>query len=402
MQENNSQGNAPARLDILGGIADYSGALVIEAPLDIYTKVSIVSRSDNEIHLKSGLLDYQFDLSTILPFRGEIISRRAWEVSDAPKWSLYVLGCLFVLLDEYEFEISGLDIIVESQVPIGSGLSSSAALEMATLSAFRSHYNLDIPDIKLALFGQKAENKVVGAPCGIMDQLAVQVGQQGYVLPIICRPHDVLPPTKIPEEVQFFALDTGVRHDNSGSSYASVRTASLMGLRIISSYKKVEFLADLTLKDFLENFEKQLPSEIGGEEFINTYGDIEAGLVKIDPAKIYLVKSCASFPIYENDRSHQFLELLKAETADKDALGKLMLASHEGYQNCGISCPEADFLVSLVKKTKGAYGARITGGGSGGSVAILADDLSIVSKIQDAFYEKYKFRSKIEQTKNGH
>ncbi len=131
MLKDKTQGRAPARLDILGGIADYSGSLVIEAPLDIHTTVTLDKRSDQMITIHSEHLYYELDLSLILPDRGKIVDSGSWVESSPPTWSLYVLGCLFVLLDEFDFDPIGLDIEINSEIPIGSGLSSSAALEIA-------------------------------------------------------------------------------------------------------------------------------------------------------------------------------------------------------------------------------------------------------------------------------
>jgi L-arabinokinase len=402
MQENNSQGIAPARLDILGGIADYSGALVVEAPLDIYTKVSLSKRSDHILHIQSGDQTTQFDLTPILPKRGRIVGSKQWLKHNLPTWSLYILGCLFVLLDEYDFEVSGLDIDVESEVPIGSGLSSSAALEMATLRAMRLIFHLEIGDLKLALLGQRAENNVVGAPCGIMDQIAVHIGQQGHVLPIICKPHEVLTPIQIPKDMLFCAINTGVKHDNAGMSYTNVRGAAFMGLQIIQSHRNISYLTDLTVEEFENNFLHLLPKEIKGADFMISHGDLEDEQTSIDPQVSYFVRDAASFPIYEHERSQKFLNLLENGEMDKQALGQLMLMSHKGYQQMGISCEEADYIVSLVPKITGVFGARLTGGGSGGSVAVLAQNIEAAIKLQDAYFEKFGHRSKIEQTTNGH
>lgn len=402
MQLPNAQGLAPARLDILGGIADYSGALVIQAPLDIYTRVSLYERSDHLISIQSGKQNTQFDLNKILSTRGAIVSSKQWLKYDPPKWSLYIFGCLFVLLDEYDFKAKGLDLVIESDVPIGSGLSSSAALEMASLRAMRTFFQVKIDDLQLAVIGQKAENKVVGVPCGIMDQIAVHMGRQGHVLPLICKPHHVLPHVKIPKEIIFCAINTGVKHNNAGLAYTNVRIATFMGLQIIQSHRKINYLTDITVEEFENDYLRLLPEVVNGTDFIRDYGSLVDQETSIDPKGKYFVRKAASFPIYENERSQQFLSLLKSAALDKQALGLLMLGSQKGYQNIGISCKEADYIVSLLAKIEGLYGARLTGGGSGGSVAVLAKNMAAVKKLRNAYYEKFGFRSKIEQTKYVH
>ncbi|MEL6719530.1 MAG: hypothetical protein AAFP82_12510 [Bacteroidota bacterium] len=405
---------SPARLDVMGGIADYSGSLVLQMPLKLYTEVSVAKRTDNIIRIHSRSEECLFDIGNLPKIGGQFVDQKVWKGQDIPSWSLYILGCLFVLLDDKELPLQGLDISISSEIPIGAGISSSAALEVATLKALYLCYGLPLEQEKLAILAQKAENLVVGAPCGIMDQLAVHMGKKEALLPIICQPYALQVPVSLPTKLKLFAFNTHVKHSVSGNAYSKVRAAAFMGLSIILqhigiSQKEIQdsktkklvtlpysgYLANITVTEFEEKHAQVLPQEMSGSSFKKQFGTTTDSLDLIQEDEVYHIYDCTKHPIYENHRIQQFSQLLQSKNPDYQKLGQLMFASHQGYVDCGLSCEEADFIIQQVKLQEGLYGARITGGGSGGTVCIMGEDKDAVLELQQLFEDRFSNDSSV-------
>ena len=178
-------GSAPGRLDLLGGVADYSGALVLEVPTRLTTTV-VAEPADA---LVVGPVQLSVDETAALAQLPYPEMRDA--LAPLPRWTHYVVGVALVLVRHGVIEPPQVRLSVSSEVPQSVGVSSSAALEVATARALGAG---GIDPLRLASLCQEAENQVVGAPCGIMDQVVVAMGRTGAVLPILCRPASVLPP----------------------------------------------------------------------------------------------------------------------------------------------------------------------------------------------------------------
>jgi L-arabinokinase len=256
---------------------------------------------------------------------------------------------------------------------------------------------IDLPGQQLARWCQLAENLVVGAPCGIMDQMTAALGRENELLALRCQPDIVEGYVPIPESVAFWGIDSGIRHAVSGSDYTSVRCGAFMGYRIIADAAglparpssdapgtiKVDdplwngYLANITPAEFHQRFAATVPERMTGKEFLARYGGTTDRVTRVDPARTYAIRQPTLHPIEENQRVARFRELFTAGITD-DALqemGALMAASHASYTACGLASDGTDLLVQLVGEAgpaHGLYGAKITGGGSGGTVAILA------------------------------
>ncbi|MCS6823973.1 MAG: hypothetical protein NZ529_06725 [Cytophagaceae bacterium] len=424
-------GIAPGRLDVMGGIADYSGSLVLQLPITNKTKVELKLRNDYLVTLKSSNFTdiVNLDFKKLLMADKVDYQHAKNQIREIPngKWVGYVLGCILVLCKEQGINFQGADIYVESDVPLGKGVSSSAALEIATIKAITEAFNLSIAPDLIPTYGQMAENYVVGAPCGIMDQMASYFGKEGHLLPIKCQPNIRYESVRIPDEIKFVGFDSGVKHDVSDDAYGSVRTAAFMGYSIIAKELGVKeeelenayhskdwttlpyggYLSNITPEELKEKFAVLLPHSITGRDFKKKYGWIIDNISIVKPDKTYYVKSCASHPIMENYRNHLFWELIKKAGNDKNAskqlfeeMGKLMIESHESYSTCGLGHPKTDEILESVKSygpKGGLYGARITGGGSGGTVCIMLDS----QKGYDSLLQiksKYEIANKIKIT----
>jgi len=382
--------SASGRLDVLGGIADYSGALVLQMPIDQKTTVRIALRNDAQIRIFSTHESAVFktDTAIFLKYLDYQILGEAVRKLPNGDWASYVLGCYAILVLERKVALVGLDFFVDSDIPVGKGLSSSAALEVATLKALQQLFDLTFEGTQLPTLAQRVENQFVGAPCGLMDQLACYFGKPNHLLPIVCQPDLVQSPVAIPQGVQLYSIDSGVRHAVGGAPYGEVRTAAFMGKTIINqTCHGVDYLCNISPETFENQHAMLLPARILGADFLQQYGSINDPVSVVCPHTIYQVRVCTQHPIYENRRVKLFLERLQKldeERLAKDksyrqtqlaALGSLMYAAHASYSACGLGHPKTDAIVQHVREASvdaGQYGAKITGGGSGGTVCVLA------------------------------
>jgi L-arabinokinase len=235
---------------------------------------------------------------------------------------------------------------------------------------------------ELALLCQVVENRVAGAACGVMDQMTSSCGQEGALLALLCQPAQILGQVKVPPEVEFLGLDSGERHAVSGSDYSAVRVGAFMGARILrETYglpkgPGVGALANVTPAE-LAPVLPGLPEHLEGSLFLERYGGTTDTVTEVEPGRRYAVRTPTEHPIREHARVTAFRALLAepATEATLRSLGELMYESHASYTACGLGSAGTDRLVALVRQAgpaRGFYGAKITGGGSGGTVAVLA------------------------------
>jgi L-arabinokinase len=289
-------------------------------------------------------------------------------------------------------------LLISSRVPEGKGVSSSAALEVATMSAVAAAFNIRIEPREIALLCQRVENLVVGAPCGVMDQMTAACGEAGQLLALICQPAELLGTIQLPEDLAVWGIDSGVRHSIGGGDYGSVRAGTFMGYRIIAelaglSVKQIGdrvaiedtrwrgYLANLSPSEFEEHFAAKLPETLRGEEFLSRYGETVDPVTRVAPERTYPVRAATAHAVYESFRVQQFAELLRRQHERPDheeklTMGRLMYESHASYSACGLGSTGTDLIVDLVRSAgadQGLFGAKITGGGSGGTVAVLGN-----------------------------
>jgi L-arabinokinase len=392
---------APGRLDVMGGIADYSGAVVLQLPLARTTSVILQNQSPRrcDVATRRGEEWEQFsiDLDTILNGTlGQPAVLAQWFAArQDDRWAAYVIGVVQYCLQRAPREaIHGLRLVVESNVPEGKGVSSSAALEVATMGAVAASYNLPLTPQELATACQWVENHVVGAPCGVMDQMTSACGRRDRLMRLRCQPATIEGYVAIPSGYRFYGIDSGVRHAVTGADYGTVRTGAFMGYRMIADVAglaaralgdRVEvddpmwrgYLANIAPEEFSSRFERVLPERMLGADFLSRYGGTTDSATRVDPAREYPVRQATAHPIREQARVERFAALLDelARTpAVAGELGQLMLESHASYSACGLGSDGTDRLVEMVMQAGpscGLYGAKITGGGSGGTVAVL-------------------------------
>jgi len=404
---------APGRLDVMGGIADYTGSMVCEMTLDRAAAVALQERTDRQIQIFSFNL---YDEHQPFTFRIPIDALAGSSADDlrrdfgepGRKFAGYIAGCLFILheaslIDLRKSDFKGLSLAVHSTVPLGAGVSSSAALEVATMMNLLDHFDLRqrITPMQVASLCQQVENRIVGAPCGIMDQVTACSGEAGTLLRMICQPHELQPPIPVPAGMRFIGINSKVRHNIGGGQYGITRCAAFMAHRmILETMRQIGqaagrelladpmrgYLANLDQDDYKRMFRPRLPEFMRGGEFLVKYGSTIDKATRVQPDVVYPIQHAADHHVLEARRVRDFVDYLQQADAEKDPkikgplldrAGHLMYASHLSYTaDAMLGADECDLLVKLVRdrEKQGLYGAKITGGGAGGTVAVLLED----------------------------
>jgi galactokinase len=308
-------------------------------------------------------------------------------------WAAYVLGAIIVLHRERAVPLPlGLGLLVASNVPEGRGVSSSAAAEVASLYAIAHAMGVSLTPNEVALLAQKMEHTLAKAPCGLMDQMAVVHGVENHLMRIKCQPGSLEGSVGVPDELCFWGVDSGVSHAVSGADYGTVRCATFMGYRILAAALGMPVVSteqginidDKEFGGFLANVSPsrlatlahEVPEQLLGSDFLRLYQGTTDVVTSVKPNLQYRVRASLTHAIADSHRARMFAAILSSNDQANlsSLLGELMLQSHESYTAIGLGSAATDALVDDVRKLndRGIYGGRITGGGSGGTVALVA------------------------------
>jgi galactokinase len=315
---------APGRVNLIGEHTDYNGGFVLPTPIPQRTGVELSPREDRLVRVWS---------ENVLPGRPE--EYRLGEEAAGRGWVDYVQGITAVLRLEGQ-PLGGFDARIASEVPLGAGLASSASLEIALLRALRDAFGLPLDDREMAVMGRKAENDFVGARVGIMDQMVCSLGSDGSALFLDTRSLATRE-IPIPADAEIGVIDSGVRHGHAGGEYGTRRKECEEATRLLGA----ELLRDVpeTSPPPWERLPEPLNRRV-------------------------------RHVVTENARVLEATEALESE--DLPALGRLFLESHRSLRDdFEVSIPDLDALVERAGREPGIYGARMTGGGFGGSVVLL-------------------------------
>lgn len=331
---------APGRINVIGEHTDYSEGFVLPAAIDRWCVVAAAPNGLARLRVVSQTLgeETEADLAALTP-RGD--------------WTDYVAGPAKILL-EAGLAIVGADLLIASDVPVGAGVSSSAALQVAVIRALLALSGVEADGVQVARWAQASENRFVGMPCGIMDGFACANGVEGGALMLDCRSLQATP-AALPGGASFLLVNSMVRHRLVGGEYRQRREDCEAAARTLGAP---------TLRDVAE-------------------ADLAAALTKLsgDPAK-----RCRHV-VTENARVGRALAAMAA--GDLAALGKLMNQSHASLRDdMEVSLPVIDQLAAIAQATPGVYGARLMGGGFGGCVIALVDSAS-AGDIQAAIATAY-------------
>jgi galactokinase len=379
---------APGRLDVMGGIADYSGSLVLQRPIKQATFAAVQPSDQPAINVVSLTQPtgparvYRIKISSLTGDEGPIPYPEAeafFKRVPDDHWAAYAAGVFLVLMRERGIRFSrGAKVLIFSAVPEGKGVASSAALDVAVMMGVCTAFGISLEMRDVALLCQKVENLVAGAACGVMDQMTSVFGEADCLLAMLCQPAELQPPVHVPPDLAFWGVDSGERHAVGGASYESVRAGTFMGYRIIagSDDRSHGYLGNISPTDFERDLLSLLPEEMSGVEFLRRYGSTSDTVTRVDPSRTYKIRKPTAHPVYEHDRVRRFRDLLLDASSEErwTSLGQLMYQSHASYGACGLGSPGTDMIVGFVRDegpAAGLYGARITGGGSGGTVAIM-------------------------------
>jgi galactokinase len=356
---------SPGRINIIGEHTDYNGGLVMPAAINKGVYVAIAKRDDEQIHLYAESYEEKYIGS---------IS----EVNKSEKaWANYILGVVYGL-QKRGFELSGFNLYIYGDVPLGAGLSSSAAIECATAYALSELYQLAIPKMDLALIAQKAEHEFAGVNCGIMDQFASVFGQKDYAMMLDCESleHEYIP-LKL-EGYKLVLFNTNVKHSLSESAYNERRAQCEQGVAWVKAqHPEVQYLRDVSPAMLSEYV---LPKD----------------------AEVY---AKCSYVVAEIARVKKAAAALKDGRLEE--LGKLMFETHEGLSTAyEVSCKELDFLVEQVKEVEEVLGARMMGGGFGGCTINIVKDEAIdelTAKLTQLYREQFglNLSTYVVETGNG-
>jgi galactokinase len=339
---------APGRVNLIGEHTDYAEGFVMPAAIDFATLAAISPRTDGQVVI------YSENFAEERTFAADTLPTTA-----GGHWSDYPLGVLAILAGE-GYTIPALSLSLWGDVPLGSGLSSSAAIEVATAIAVTGLLGVSISGPKLARLCQRAENEFVGASCGIMDQFISANGAEDHALLLDCRDLSFLL-APIPAHVALVIANTMVKHSVAGVGYTTRRAEVEEACRILATHRpEIAFLRDATVAD-LETWGHEIPPN---------------------------ALKRARHVITENLRTVAAADALLRQ--DLPALGKLMHEAHVSYsQDFEGSCIEADTMVNLAQDLPGLIGARLTGGGFGGCTINLVEKDSAKAFAQ-ALKERYR------------
>lgn len=340
---------APGRVNLIGEHTDYNDGFVMPVAIDFSTWVAAAPRSDRllVIHSENFSERIEFDLDEPAPHARH-------------HWSDYACG-VAAILEQGGYRLRGANLLIRGDVPIGAGLSSSAAIEVATGYALLDTSDHPIDHVELAKLCQRTENDFVGLRCGIMDQFVSCCGRRGHALLLDCRSleYRLLP---MPEDVRLVICNTMVKHRLASGEYNQRRDECEAGVRHLQQFlPQIKALRDVSLSE-LQQHGQALPEVI--------------------------YRRCHHV-ISENDR------VLAAATAleqgDFTAFGRLMNESHQSLRDdYAVSCDELDLMVRLASEIEGVYGARMTGGGFGGCTInfVRADQVNEFVQIVSSGYQR--------------
>lgn len=337
---------SPGRVNLIGEHTDYNGGHVFPCALTLGTYGAARKREDNKIHLYSMNLD---SFGVVEASLDDLTNKKEYN------WANYPLGVVWAFKEKGHTITSGFDMVIWGNIPNGSGLSSSASLEVLTGVILTDLFEIkDLSMTDLALIGQYSENNFNGCNCGIMDQFAVAMGKKDHAIFLDTSDLSYEYAPCILDGAKIVITNSKVKHSLVDSAYNDRRNECAAALKALQSELDIQALGDLT------------PEEFEAHKFL---------------IKDEIPLQRAKHAVYENQRTIDAVTALKA--GDIESFGKLMNQSHISLRDdYDVSCEEIDILVDLAWKIPGVLGSRITGGGFGGCTVSIVKDESIDTFIE--------------------
>lgn len=337
---------SPGRVNLIGEHTDYNGGHVFPCALTLGTYGAARKREDNKIHFYSMNLD---SFGVVEASLDDLTNKKEYN------WANYPLGVVWAFKEKGHTITSGFDMVIWGNIPNGSGLSSSASLEVLTGMILTDLFEIkDLSMTDLALIGQYSENNFNGCNCGIMDQFAVAMGKKDHAIFLDTSDLSYEYAPCVLDGAKIVITNSKVKHSLVDSAYNDRRNECAAALKALQSELDIQALGDLTPEEF----------------------EAHKSLIK-DEIQLQRAKHA----VYENQRTIDAVTALKA--GDIESFGKLMNQSHISLRDdYDVSCEEIDILVDLAWKIPGVLGSRITGGGFGGCTVSIVKDESIDTFIE--------------------
>jgi len=347
---------APGRVNLLGEHVDYNGGIVLPIAIDRRVYIAARLRADQKMNLHALDLEQKvsFNLQD-LPVRIDVNGK------PLPVWALYPAGVAWILINK-GFNVNGVDAVYSSEVPIGAGLSSSAAVELAFAVLWQSLVGWEVDRMTLAQYCQMAENQYVGVNCGLMDQFASAHGVARHALYFDTRSLDWRP-LPLPPGTAVVVADSGVRRELANSVYNERRTSCEKAVELLHSHlPTIQSLRDVSPDQLHAN------ADLLSKEVYKRARHVVEEINRVNLASEYLL----------NNEVEEF--------------GKLMFEGHQSLRDLyEVSCPELDALVEIASGLSGCFGARLTGAGFGGcTVNLVAADKAddFIRKLKEGYFQK--------------
>src|SRR5674476_118855 len=347
---------SPGRINLIGEHVDYNDGFVMPAAIDKGIYFAMALNESEQINL------YSIDFN-------ESISLPLSEVKKMDTWKNYVMG----VVNEFQklnLPLKGFDCLFGGNIPIGAGISSSAALEGGIAFGLNELFNFGLSRKELALLCQRAEHNFPGVKCGIMDQYANMMGEKNSLILLDCMniTHEYIPLNM--EGYEIVLINSKVHHSLASSEYNRRRKECEEGLNILKDYSNVQSFRDVSKPESLTGFETKMSKEV--------------------------FKRCL-YVVEEIYRTKKAAQLLKENNIE--AFGKLMFQTHEGLKNLyHVSCKELDYLVECAAENKDVVGSRLMGGGFGGCTINIVKQKgveSFLSKILPAYKEQFNIEAEV-------
>ncbi|BCD90823.1 galactokinase [Francisella halioticida] len=344
---------SPGRVNLIGEHTDYNNGFVMPFAINEGTFITIAKRDDNVVNIYSENLDDSASFN---------IDKIKQELSNV--WQNYVKGTINIIKKEFSSNIKGADIYIFSNLPFGAGLSSSASLNTVIAFAYNKIYKLNISKLDLAKIAQKVEHNYIGTKCGLMDQMACIFSQENSAIMIDCNNDAYKNILFELDEVSILIADTNIKHNLAESAYNKRRQVC----ESIAKFNNIKSLRELNTQ-------------------------------KLEHTKNIFYKEDYKLALHVFTENQRVVDATKSmQSKDWKSLGKLMYQSHNSLKNdYKVSCDELDYLVDLSKEFDSVYGARMTGGGFGGSTIHLLPT-KILKKYSNYLERKYFDKFNIKPT----
>lgn len=424
---------APGRLDVMGGLAEYSGSSIGNMPAGGIVFVGVEAIEAEDVSILSVGSPNPADSSnepSVIPLarlrddQGKPIGpERARKLIDPEKagdaWCVLATLLEMIRAGAIPQPQRGLVVSVGSTLGNVSCAAEETALSAATAVALAGLYDVALDGNATPAICQRVANEWLDLPIGMGDAFCALLGETGALGELACPSCDTFEKIRIPDGLSILGIDCGVIHPDAVKKFARARTASFMGLGLIeriichegSGNSKLNgSLAQVSANDFVGRFRDRLPRKLRGSEYLERFGETEDTLTSIEPDHLYKIRSRTEHHIYEHVRVREFFDWLKRalvspSTPDEHALteaGELMYASHWSYgQRCGLGNVETDLLVNLIREHGtgfGVFGAKITGRGCGGVVAVLMEKSDRAREAIDVAIQTFGSQTKSEAT----